>query len=92
MKERYEVIKKLYPNYLILIRYKDKIKTFKEDKLIYNYLNKNIDKLHINYIILDNGYRIIYAFIIKKEYVRKNVTRLIYEVDVIQTFMFDFTI
>lgn len=30
MKERYEVIKKLYPNYLILIRYKDKLKTFKE--------------------------------------------------------------
>ena len=53
MKERYEVIKKLYPNYLILIRYKDKIKTFKEDNLIYNYLNKNIEKLHINYIILD---------------------------------------
>ena len=53
MKERYEVIKKLYPNYLILIRYKDKIKTFKEDNLIYNYLNKNIEKLHINYIILN---------------------------------------
>ena len=53
MKERYEVIKKLYPNYLILIRYKDKIKTFKEDKIIYNYINKNINKYHINYIILD---------------------------------------
>ena len=49
MKERYEVIKKLYPNYLILIRYKDKLKTFKEDKIIYNYINKN----NINYIILD---------------------------------------
>ena len=44
MKERYEVIKKLYPNYLILIRYKDKLKTFKEDKIIYNYINKNINK------------------------------------------------
>ena len=53
MKERYEVIKKLYPNYLILIRYKDKLKTFKEDKIIYNYINKNINKYHINYIILD---------------------------------------
>ena len=55
MKERYEVIKKLYPNYLILIRYKDKLKTFKEDKIIYNYINKNINinKYHIKYIILD---------------------------------------
>ena len=53
MKERYEVIKKLYPNYLILIRYKDKLKTFKEDKIIYNYINKNINKYHINYIILN---------------------------------------
>ena len=46
----------------------------------------------VNYLIFDNGYRTIYAFIIKKEYVRENLTKLIYEVDVIQTFMFDFTI
>ena len=84
MKERYEVIKKLYPNYLILIRYKDKIKTFKEDNLIYNYLNKNIEKLHINYIILnkldiekikeysDNNYINIY-FKIKIINILKNV-------------------
>ena len=84
MKERYEVIKKLYANYLILIRYKDKIKTFKEDKLIYNYLNKNIDKVHLNYIILnkldiekikeysDNNYINIY-FKIKIINILKNV-------------------
>ena len=84
MKERYEVIKKLYPNYLILIRYKDKIKTFKEDNLIYNYLNNNINKTHINYIILnkldiekikeysDNNYINIY-FKVKIINILKNV-------------------
>ena len=42
MKERYEVIKKLYPNYLILLIKNNKYYTFDEDKII------------INYIILDN--------------------------------------
>ena len=46
----------------------------------------------VNYVIFNNGYKDIYAFIIKKEYVRKKVTRIIYEVDVIQTYMFDFTV
>lgn len=57
-----------------------------------NYEYDYLENEGINYVIFDNGYRTIYAFIIKKEYVRKNVTRIIYEVDVIQTFMFDFTI
>lgn len=46
----------------------------------------------VNYIVFNNGYKDIYAFIIKKEYVRENLTRLIYEVDVIQTYMFDFSL
>ncbi|MGM9544664.1 MAG: NlpC/P60 family protein [Romboutsia timonensis] len=46
----------------------------------------------VNYIQFNNGYKDIYAFIIRKEYVNNNATRLIYEIDVIQTFMFDFTI
>lgn len=46
----------------------------------------------VNYVIFNNGYKDIYAFVIKKEYVRKEVTRIIYEVDVIQTFMFDFSV
>ena len=57
-------------------------------KYDYDYLENE----GVNYLIFDNGYRTIYAFIIKKEYVRENLTKLIYEVDVIQTFMFDFTI
>lgn len=57
-------------------------------KYDYDYLENE----GVNYVIFDNGYRTIYAFIIKKEYVRENLTKLIYEVDVIQTFMFDFTI
>ena len=38
MKERYEVIKKLYPNYLILLIKNNKYYTFDEDKLIFNYI------------------------------------------------------
>ena len=63
-----------------------------ENSFNINYEYDYLENEGVNYVIFDNGYRIIYAFIIKKEYVRKNVTRLIYEVDVIQTFMFDFTI
>lgn len=65
MKERYEVIKKLYPNYLILLVKNNKYITFNEDKLIYNYLNKKL--ININYIILDN-----LEIIDKKEYENNN--------------------
>lgn len=44
----------------------------------------------INYIIFNNGYKDIYAFIIEKQYVSDEVTRIIFDIDVIQTYMFDF--
>ena len=65
MKERYEVIKKLYPNYLILIIKNNKYYTFDEDKLIFNYLKRKFN--NINYIILNN-----LDIIIKKEYENNN--------------------
>lgn len=46
----------------------------------------------INYIIFNNGYKDIHAFIVNKRYIREELTELIYEVDVIQTYMFDFSI
>ena len=46
----------------------------------------------MNYIIFNNGYKDIYAFIIEKQYVSEEVTRIIFEIDVIQTYMFDFTL
>ena len=46
----------------------------------------------VNYIIFNNGYKDIYAFIYEKEYISEEVTKINYEVDVIQTYMFDFTI
>ena len=53
MKERVEVIKELYPNYLIVIKVKDKIKFWGIDKKIvdtFGYSNlKNVNKL-----VLDN--------------------------------------
>ena len=46
----------------------------------------------VNYIIFNNGYKDIYAFIYEKEYISEEVTKINYDVDVIQTYMFDFTI
>lgn len=46
----------------------------------------------VNYLIFNNGEKDIYAFITRKEYVNEEVTRLNFEIDVIQTYLFDFTI
>lgn len=46
----------------------------------------------INYILFNNGYKDIFAFIIEKEYISEDVTRLTFEIDVIQTYMFDFVL
>lgn len=58
-------------------------------------VNYNYDDLvsrGVNYVIFNNGYKDIFAFITSKEYLSDDVTRLNYEIDVLQTFMFDFTI
>ena len=54
MKERYNVLKHIYQNYLILIIKNNKYYNFDEDKLIYTYINRNLNKHEINYIILNN--------------------------------------
>lgn len=46
----------------------------------------------INYLSFNNGFKEIYGFIIKKEYVSEEVTRIIYETDVLQTYQFDITL
>lgn len=63
-----------------------------ENSFNINYEYDYLENEGINYVIFNNGYKDIFAFVIKKEYVRKEVTRIIYEVDVIQTYMFDFSI
>ena len=78
MKERYEVIKKLYPNYLILLIKNNKYYTFDEDKLIYTYINRNLNKHEINYIILNN-----LDIIIKKEYENNNYINYYFKVNLI---------
>ena len=53
MKERYEIIKKIYPDYLILFKSKDKIKYYGNDKEIIEIFS--IDKLNrVNKIVLNN--------------------------------------
>lgn len=57
-------------------------------ELSHQYLVEN----NINYIKFNNGYRDIYGFIVEKRYENDEVTEIIFEIDVIQTFMFDFEI
>ena len=52
MKERYEIIKKIYPNYLILFKVKDKIKYYGVDKEIVELFGKKLK--NTNKIILNN--------------------------------------
>lgn len=46
----------------------------------------------VNYVIWNNGFNDLFCFIIKKEYVSEELTRIYYEIDVLQTFLFKFTI
>lgn len=78
MKERYDVLKHIYHNYLILIIKNNKYYTFDEDKLIFNYINKNLNKYEINYIILDN-----LDIIVKKEYENNNYLNYYFKVNLI---------
>ncbi len=52
---RYLFVKKLYPNYLVFLRSKDKLETFGTDLEILNIvgLDKVFD-INTNYIVLDN--------------------------------------
>lgn len=57
IKTRYLFLKRLYPNYVIIILKKDKYITFDIDNKIFNLLNNsfnNLDKYNINYLIIDN--------------------------------------
>ena len=59
---RYYIAKKLYMNYLVIIVRKGKYVSYGIDTLILKRLKKNVNieyqlqKLHINYLILDNLY------------------------------------
>lgn len=46
----------------------------------------------VNYISFNNGYRNIFAFITTKEYISKKITRITFEVDVFQTYLFNFSL
>lgn len=46
----------------------------------------------VNYVIWNNGYKDLFCFITAKEYVDEEMTRLYYEIDVLNTYLFDFTL
>ena len=76
MKERYNVLKHIYQNYLILIIKNNKYYTFDEDILIFNYLKRKLN--NINYIILDN-----LDIIVKKEYENNNYLNYYFKINLI---------
>ena len=78
MKERYNVLKHIYQNYLILIIKNNKYYTFDEDKIIFNYINRNLNKYEINYIILDN-----LDIIVKKEYENNKYLNYYFKINLI---------
>lgn len=70
-----------------------------EDDYVYIRENKTIevDKnkqelLGVNYLRFNNGSKWWYAFIISKTYINESVTSIEFEIDPIQTFMFDYEI
>ena len=46
----------------------------------------------VNYLRFNNNNKWWYAFIISKDYVNESCTQITFEIDVMQTFMFDYTI
>lgn len=46
----------------------------------------------INYLCVNNGYKNVYMFIVNKEYLSDETTRLYTQMDDFQTYMFDYTI
>lgn len=48
--------------------------------------------LGVNYLIFNNGYKDMYCFITSKEYTSSEVTQINFEVDVLNTYLFDFEI
>lgn len=70
-----------------------------EDDYVYIRENRTIevdknkqDLLGVNYLRFNNGSKWWYAFIISKTYINESVTSLEFEIDPIQTFMFDYEI
>lgn len=54
---------------------------------------KNIDDLlGVNYLFYNNGGKRYYAFITKKEYKSATCTEIVFKIDVLQSFMFDYSI
>ena len=43
----------------------------------------------VNYVIWNNGHKDLYCFIVAKEFVDEENTRLYYEIDVLNTYLFD---
>lgn len=50
------------------------------------------DLLHCNYLFYNNGGKRYYAFITSKQYISDKCTNISFEIDVLQTFMFDYSI
>ena len=66
------------------------INEFNSFKVGYDY--DYLVSLGVNYLIFNNGYKDMYCFITSKEYISSEVTQINFEVDVLNTYLFDFEI
>ena len=82
-----------YFNNLSKIYYDDEGDYIREgESFMVEYSHQYLVENNVNYIKYNNGYRDIYAFITEKKYINDEVTEIIHQIDVIQSFMFDFDI
>lgn len=70
---------------------KDDYSYIRETEQINVYASKD-DIADCNYLYYNNGDKRYYAFITSKEYVSTSCTAITFEIDVMQTFMFDYSI
>lgn len=73
MYNRYLLLKKWYPDYVVFISKKTKLKTFDDDLIIYN-CNKKLNYNHV--ILINNQIEIINSFNTSYEFL-KNKSKLI---------------
>ena len=63
---RYNFIKNIYKDYIVLITKKNKIITYDKDKELLDFLNikdlRELKKYNINYIIIDKNNEIFYRY------------------------------
>lgn len=74
-----------------VLAHTDDYSYIRDNQTLKVYVNVD-DIVNINYMFFNNGNKRYYAFILKKDYVSATCTAITFKIDVMQSFMFDYTI